>query len=214
MKYYNSIHICPLEVFKNVQLENDYKHLLISGTYDKEKAYEAWVEIMDAYQEAVKSNTNNTLFELQKQYEILKGEYDIIKVCIFVISQKLQINLLNELLPLEHKFDKLDYTEDVKNLNKFGYKFDINKIDSELLRVEKQSKGKITQIKRALGKIEKQVKDNGDWTINDTIFIAQKHMGFPFTKDAKVIDLVVCLNDRMRNIAMQKAQLKKQKHAE
>lgn len=208
MKYYNTINNCPLEVFKNVQLENDYKHLLISGTYDKEKAYEAWVEIMDAYQEAVKSNTNNTLFELQKQYEILKGEYDIIKVCIFVISQKLQINLLNELLPLEHKFEKLDYTEDIKNLNVYGYKFDINNIDKDLIRVEKQSKNKITQIKRALSKIEKQSKDNGNWTINDTIFQAQKHQGFPFTKEAKVIDLVVCLNDRMRSITMQKAHLK------
>jgi len=212
MPYYDNIENCPLESFKQVQLKNDYKYILISGDYDESKAKESWLSIIDEYQESVKSNRNNTLFEYQKQYHIVSGEYQIIKACLFVVSQKLQVNLLNELMPLELKFEKLNYDEEVKILNQYGYKMDINNIDKELIRVEKQSKNKLTQIKIAQKRIEDNTKDSGNWTINDTIFSCQKHQGFPFAKDAKVIDLVVCLNDLIRNNEMQKAQLKKKKH--
>lgn len=209
MQYYNNIHNCPLEVFKKIQLDNDYKHLLIKGDYSESEAKKAWLEIIDEYQEAVKSGKNNTLLELQKQYHIKQNEYMIIKSCIFIIGQKLQVNLMNELLPIDSNFEKLDIETDVKNLNEFGYKVDINNIDEDLIRVEKQSKNKITQIKIAQKKIEDQATDSKDWSILDTIFLAQKHQGYVFPKDAKVIDLVVCLNDQIRQNKREKANLKK-----
>ena len=60
-KYYNNINDCPLDVFKKVQLDNDTKHLLVSGEYDEEKAKESWLSIIDEYQSKVKSNRNNTI---------------------------------------------------------------------------------------------------------------------------------------------------------
>ena len=210
-QYYNNIHVTPLDVFKDVQITNDLKHLLISGEYDEVKAREAWLELFDNYQEAVNSKSNNTAFEMNKQLHILTGEYQIIKACLFILSNKLEVNTLNQLMPIDLKYELLEYENEVKILNQYGFKFDIEKIGTELIRCEKLSKSKKTKINILKQKIEADAKSGGKSTISDTIFIAQKHQGFAFTKESKVIDLVTCLNDLMKQNEIQKAQNKKQK---
>jgi hypothetical protein len=207
--YFTSIHDTPLDVFKSVQIHNDVKYLLIDGIYDEDKAKNAWLELFDEYQEAVNSKSNNTAFELNKQFHILTGEYQITKACLFILSHKLEVNMLNELMPIDLKYELLEYETEVKILNQYGFRFDINKMEHELVRCEKLSKSKKTKINILKQKIEADAKGGGKSTISDTIFIAQKHQGFPFTKESKVIDLVTCLNDLMKHNEIQKAHNKK-----
>jgi len=209
MNYFNTIEDCPLEVFKNVQLKNDFKLLLIDGVYDESKAKDSWNQLYDSYNSAVKSKSNNTGFENNKQLQILQGEYQIIRACIFMISHKLEVNVLSNMMPKELKTELLDYDNEVKILNRFGFKFDIDKVDKELIRVDKQSKNHITKIKILQKRVEEDSLKDNDSTINDTIFICQKHQGFAFLKDSKVIDLVSCLNDLIRHNESLKKQNKK-----
>jgi hypothetical protein len=215
VQYYDSIYNCPLEVFEKVQIENDYKYLLIPidyknekdkenhlNSFNKEDAEKSWLNIYDQYSEKIKSKSNNNLFEYQKQLYKTAGEYRVIKACVFLIAQKLEVNLLNSLTPVEHEV--LDYEEEVKQLNQFGYRIDINNIDTELLRVDKQSRNYETKLSVLNKKIDDDKKGSESWDISDTIFIASKHQGFPFKDNAKVIKLVTCLNNMMRESEINK----------
>ena len=202
-KYYNNLE-CPLSIFRDIQLGKSLELLLIDGVFDEVEANDAWLTIYDLYNEEVKSNKNNTGFEKQKQLQVLSNKYSIVKACLFLIYQKIEVNVLNIATGLDKDFVKHDYTEQVQILNSFGFRVDINNIESELLRVSKQKENIKTQINVLKKDLEKEGKQSNSYTINDTIFSAQKHQGFPFSKDAKVIDLVVCLNDLIRSNNLQK----------
>jgi hypothetical protein len=181
-------------VFKSIQLDGNLKPLLINGTYDEVAANDAYLTLYDEYNGAIKSNRNNTTFEKQKQLQILVNQYGIIKACLFLIYQKLEFNVLNSLTQLDKEFKPLTYVDEVLILNNLGFKVDIDNIEKELIRVEKQKenyKTKLAILKKELESEDKGEKDS----FNKTIFQAQKFQGFPFNQDAKVIDLVTCLNE-------------------
>ena len=203
-QYYSSIHDCPLNVFKQIQKDGDLKPLLISGEFDEQEANNAWLSIYDEYNTAVKSNRNNTTFERQKRMQILVNQYAMIKACLFLIVQKLQFNLLNQATGLDKNYEPHTYEKEVKVLNDFGFKVDINNIENELIRVEKQKENFKTKINIVKKELENDNKGSENWTINNTIFQCQKYQGYVFGPEAKVIDLVVCLNELILNNAQQK----------
>lgn len=208
MQYYNSIHNCPLSVFRQIQKDGNLQTLLIMGVFEEVSANDAWLTIYDEYNSAVKSNRNNTAFERQKRLQILINEYSMIKACLFLIVQKIQFNLLNSITQLDKSFEPLNYEKEVKVLNAFGFKIDINNIESELLRVEKQKENYKTKIGILKKEMEVPEKEQSNGTIDNTIFKCQKFQGFPFHPDAKVIDLVVCLNELIVSNQMQKKDIK------
>jgi len=196
MSYYQSIETCPLSIFKTILSKNDLSLLFIDGKYNEVEAKDAWIVLYDEFNDAIKTGRNNTNFEKTKQIEILENEYSIIKSCVFLVSQKVLINLANSATKLDMVV--LNYDFEVKVLNMMGFNVDVNNIEADILRVDKQKENKKTQIKLIEKDLSDGEKQSANWTFNDTIFQCQKHQGYPFNESAKVIDLVSALNDLIR----------------
>lgn len=192
MSYYQSIETCPLSVFKTILNKNDFSLLLIDGKYNEIEARNAWILLYDEFNDAIKSGRNNTNFEKTKQIEILENEYSIIKSCVFLISQKVLINLANSATDLDAKV--LNYDFEVKTLNYMGFNVDVNNIEADILRVDKQKENKKTQIKLLQKDLDEDEKKASTWTFQETIQQVQESQGFPFGEHAKVCDFVGALN--------------------
>ena len=194
--YYRDLDI-PLSVFRKA-LKGEFKELLISGVYDETEAKDAWMEVYDLYNSSIKSRTNNVAFEIRKRIQIDYNKYEIIRRCLWMIEQVYYINILNE-LGIDKNYKPIDIAPYVELINKYGFKFNKDNIVKEIERVSKASRVYESKIQSRMKELEKIENAGGDWTFDDTIFIAQKHQGFAFSKDAKLIELVTCLNDLIRN---------------
>jgi len=187
MSYYNSIEDCPLDIFRKVNLFNDYKLLLIIGEFDLNKAMEAWSNIYDEYSNEVKSEGVNINFQIRKQIEVKKIEKEIIRNCIFIICELYKAELLTGLTN--------DYDFFIHTINRYGFNFDKTKsIGEEVQRVLAQSKSYDTQIKRDIKELDRREKTESKYTIDDTITTVEKFMGFQLNEKTTVKKFTSYLN--------------------
>ena len=183
-RYYNNIEDCPLKVFRLVQTKQSLEPLLVEGEYKEEEANEAWLQLYDEYSEAVQSKSNNISFSLRKQLIVSVNEYNIVKNCLFLISEKHNLNLIN----MDEVFD---YSEQVNTLNTMGYKFNVEKVSDEVGRVSRQLNMKKKRIETIKQEIERIEKKGGSWTFTDTIGSVEKFMGFQIDQEKTNLSLFI-----------------------
>ena len=94
-QYYHDLN-CPLDIFEEIYLGGSTELLLIEGKYNESDANLAWMELYDMYSDSVKSNKNNTAFTKANQMKELVAKYAMIKNCLWLIYQTLEINILNK----------------------------------------------------------------------------------------------------------------------
>lgn len=194
--YLNNIDDCLLSVFADVQRKHNYKLLLIDGEYNEEEAGEAWLQLYDEYNEAVKSKSINIQFEITKQIDIKKSEYIYIKNCLFFIREWNNIMLLDMFDLLDNKENYTNLIDDlISKINYFGYQFDKNKgIGKEVERISKQVENYKTRIESDLKDLEDANKKAKPWTFDDSVGGVEKYMGFPMPEKCTVRKFTVYLN--------------------
>lgn len=211
MTYYDSIDKCTLNVFRDVLINRDYKQLLISGEYDEEQASLAWLKIHDEYEKALISKSANMMFEYSKNIEALKIEHDLLRNCLFLISECTINNLLNK---DDKDYAAIDIDKYIKIVNSFNYRFEKSKgITSEVQRVSNQLKNYNSRITSIYKKVEKYNNDSGDWTFDDTIEVVEQHRKIAFDENTTVRKFVTAQNSIIRANKAAKESNKNNSHA-
>ena len=181
-KFYSTIYELPLKNFEDVLVNNNLSALVISGFPDPKLLNDAWNNVLIEYTEALGTSEYLMYVNIYREYELLKLNMEMMKLCICTLRKNYSTYFVDELKGLmrvsfdfnvedtESYFSDLDKCE--KRIGGFKLNADIKKIEFE--SVKKKFEGDKEQ------GLNKKIDKN---YFTSVLIILSKHNGYKVTKD-------------------------------
>lgn len=123
-KYYDNIYELPLKNFEEVLINNNLSSLIVSGFPMPEQLQVAWTNILTEYTEALGTSEYLMYVNIYREFELLKLNIELMKICIATLRKNYSVFFINEL----------------KALMRVSYQFNIDDTDSYFADLDKCEK--------------------------------------------------------------------------
>ena len=176
--WYQDISKLPLRNFEECFINNNLSALIISGFPTPQELHAAWENIMQEYSDSLGESEYNMYLNLWKEVELLRIDYESIRLLIMALRKvysKYFCDELNSLLFTSCKFDINDIPSYLSELDNCERRSGAKKIQLDLKKIE------FEEIKKKVNGEKGQSIDKNYFT--GVLIILSKHNNYRITKD-------------------------------